>query len=104
MFSLDGKRVVTASEDNTARVWDAESGRTLATLTGHQGFVNSAVFSPDGKRVVTVMTMMRGTGMRKAGEFRRSSGVDRDKAFAPLRLGLESMRGQSSLVCLPVPA
>jgi len=34
-FSPDSKRIVTASADKTARVWDAESGRTLATLTGH---------------------------------------------------------------------
>jgi WD40 repeat protein len=34
-------------------VWDAESGRALAALTGHQGSVKTAAFSPDGKRVVT---------------------------------------------------
>jgi WD40 repeat protein len=44
---------VTASWDQTARVWDAESGRALATLTGHWDRVNTAAFSPDGKRVVT---------------------------------------------------
>jgi WD40 repeat protein len=27
--------------------------RVLATLTGHQGLVHTAAFSPDGKRVVT---------------------------------------------------
>jgi WD40 repeat protein len=52
-YSPDGMRVVTSSYDNTARVWDAESGRALATLAGHKGYVYVATFSPDGKRVVT---------------------------------------------------
>ena len=52
-FSPDGKRVVTASDDKTARVWDADSGKPLASLQGHTARVRSAAFSPDGKRVVT---------------------------------------------------
>jgi WD40 repeat protein len=53
-FSPDGKRVVTASADNTARVWDLTGPTPVATvLAGHAGAVNSASFSPDGKRVVT---------------------------------------------------
>ena len=39
-FSGDGKRVVTASDDNTARIWDAESGKEIAVLKGHTGAVN----------------------------------------------------------------
>ena len=52
-FSGDGKRVVTASADNTARIWDAESGKEIAVLKGHTDRVRSAAFSRDGKRVVT---------------------------------------------------
>jgi WD40 repeat protein len=52
-FSPDGKRVVTASFDGTARVWDADSGQPLLTLAGHTGIVWDASFSSDGKRIVT---------------------------------------------------
>ncbi len=52
-FSPDGRRIVTASWDNTARVWDAETGRAIVTLTGHTRSLNSAAFSPDGRRIVT---------------------------------------------------
>jgi hypothetical protein len=34
----------------------------LASLRGHNGDVNSAAFSPDGKRVVTVSALGRGCG------------------------------------------
>lgn len=52
-FSPDGRRLVTASDDKTARVWDLATGRTILVLSGHQERVRSAVFSPDGRRVAT---------------------------------------------------
>jgi len=52
-FSPDGNRIVTASWDKTARVWDAASGQSLAVLTGYTDMVTSAAFSPDGTRIVT---------------------------------------------------
>ena len=52
-FSPDGQRVVTASEDNTARLWDAASGKPIGEPMKHEGAVISAQFSPDGQRVVT---------------------------------------------------
>ncbi len=52
-FSPDGTRIVTASKDNTARIWDVFTGATVMTLRGHEGAVRSVAFSPDGRRVVT---------------------------------------------------
>ena len=51
-FSADGTRIITASGDKTARVWDAATGKELARL-GHDDTVWSAAFSADGARIVT---------------------------------------------------
>jgi WD40 repeat protein len=62
VFSPDGRKIVTASgraggpreiRDNTARIWDAESGKPLNVLRGHTDTVQMALFSPDGERVLT---------------------------------------------------
>ena len=52
-FSPDGTKVVTASDDGTARIWDAQTGHSLTNPLRHHGFVWSAQFSPDGKKIVT---------------------------------------------------
>ncbi len=54
VFSHDGRRVATASEDTTARVWDAATGQPLGEPKRHQHGVTFATFSPDGKRLLTV--------------------------------------------------
>ncbi len=44
-FSYDGTKILTASDDQTAKVWSHEA-QYLFTLKGHKGAVNTAVFSP----------------------------------------------------------
>ena len=51
-FSPDGKRIVTASWDNTARLWDGETGKPIGELKGHEQWVVNAAFSP-AQRIVT---------------------------------------------------
>ena len=54
-FSPDGTKIVTASDDGTAIIWDAKTGQALQTLSGHTHTydVNSASFSPDRTKIVT---------------------------------------------------
>lgn len=52
-FSADGRRVVTASRDKTARVWDLTTGKAVCGPLQHDAPVTSAVFSADGTKVVT---------------------------------------------------
>jgi TPR repeat protein len=52
-YSPDATRIVTASIDATARIWDARTGRQVAVLDGHQANLRSAAYSPDGSHIVT---------------------------------------------------
>ena len=52
-FSLDGKKIVIASNDGTAKIWDASTGECLHILEGHTDLVFLAAFSLDGKKIVT---------------------------------------------------
>jgi WD40 repeat protein len=52
-FSRDGAHVLTASQDGSARIWDARTGKSLAVLTGHDLGLYSAAYNAAGDRIVT---------------------------------------------------
>ncbi len=52
-FSPDARQILTASDDHTARLWDAASGKELRRFEGHTDRVLCACFSPDGRQVLT---------------------------------------------------
>ncbi len=54
IYSPNGARVVTGSDDKTIRIWDAESGATFGEpLMGHHGEVNSVAHSPEGQYIIS---------------------------------------------------
>ena len=54
VFSPDGSKVVGASDQGTARIWDVSTGGQLGVLSEPGGAaINGASFSPDGKLIVT---------------------------------------------------
>ncbi|MBW4546791.1 MAG: caspase family protein, partial [Symplocastrum torsivum CPER-KK1] len=52
-FSLDGKMIVSASDDNTVRLWDLQGNPIGKPFQGHTRPVTSVAFSPDSKMIIS---------------------------------------------------
>jgi dipeptidyl aminopeptidase/acylaminoacyl peptidase len=80
--------VATASEDGVARIWDAETGRRLAALSGHRGPVTSLDFSPDSRYLATgsddkTTRLWEVRGGRSVAELRGQTHFVSDVRFSP---------------------
>jgi WD40 repeat protein len=102
--SRDGSRVVTASKDSDARIWDARTGETVSVLSRHFGTVFDASFSPNGRWVVTGGPTTAGLWDASNGEwifFLRGDGTAvRAAAFSsPTRIVVRGGDGVRAYVC-----
>lgn len=52
-FSQDGFYLAVGNESGTVRVWETESQKLVATMTGQPGEIRCVAFLPDGRRLVT---------------------------------------------------
>lgn len=48
-----GKQIITTSDDGSVKLWDAATGVLLKTFKGNTGEVFSALYSMDGKKIIT---------------------------------------------------
>jgi WD40 repeat protein len=116
-FSPDGKTLLTASWDGTARLWEVTTGKEIRQFLGHTGTVFGAAFSPDGKYVITsgADRTARLWDVQSSLELRRFAGHTddvRDVVFSPdgktvltssqdgtARLWLVDLQGNIRAVC-----
>jgi WD40 repeat protein len=52
-WSPDGRQILSASWDNTLKLWDPSTGQCTGTLTGHTNYVASCSWSPDGHQILS---------------------------------------------------
>jgi WD40 repeat protein len=53
VYTGDGHRLITASDDQTLRLWEAKTGREVLTLRGHTGGLTAVAVSADQRRIAS---------------------------------------------------
>jgi WD40 repeat protein len=53
VYSPDGTKIASASMDKTLKIWNAQTGQCVSTLTGHSNWVRSVAWNNDGSKLAT---------------------------------------------------
>ncbi|MFV8051179.1 WD40 repeat domain-containing protein [Mycobacterium sp. 48b] len=88
IFSPDGDRLAVSSTDNTVRLWDVDTGQSVAEPLVHTARVRDMRFSPDGHLLATAsedgtVRMWDGDDGRVVGKPIRGSYPVSDVVFSP---------------------
>jgi WD40 repeat protein len=59
VYSPDGKNIASGSGDKTIKVWNAQTGQCVSTLSGHNDPVRSVCFSPCGRKIVSCAGLVK---------------------------------------------
>ena len=63
VYSPDGTKIASGSGDETIKIWNAQTGQCVSTLTGHSGYVTAASYSCLFSNVWCVLTIEHFTGL-----------------------------------------
>jgi WD40 repeat protein len=52
-YSPDGTRIISGSNDDNIKIWNANTGECIKTIEAHSGDVYSVAYSPDGTKIIS---------------------------------------------------
>ena len=62
-WSPDGKKIASGSEDKTVKVWNAQTGQCVSTLSGHSRYVTAVSYCFLFSNVWWMLTIEHFTGL-----------------------------------------